>query len=263
MLRTNILIFLFFIFCSPWTCVLAQSIVNTEKLFKEKKKGFALSTKASGNIISGNADISLFKFAVNTGYLKEKWTLKLISGGQNLVQNGNNINSSLFSQLRFNYFINSKLRLLTFFQIQSNNILLLNRRVLGGLGIRRNVLGIGDSSKQFKLDVTLGAMQEEEVLDRINLPNIETYYTNYTRGTFVLNAVFEVTDRITIINTTYLQQRFKDLNDIRLLNELNLNIPINKSLMVTFDFEYRFDSKPPSVLKGQDFNNSIGLRLNI
>ena len=106
MLRTNILIFLFFIFCSPWICVLAQSIVNTEKLFKEKKKGFALSTKASGNIISGNADISLFKFAVNTGYLKEKWTLKLISGGQNLVQNGNNINSSLFSQLRFNYFIN-------------------------------------------------------------------------------------------------------------------------------------------------------------
>ena len=262
---TNIIkgLILFLIVCGFKSSIVSQSIVNTEKLFKETKNGFALSSKISGNVISGNANIFLMKFDLNTGYFKEKWNLKFISGGQNLLQDGNNINSSLFAQLRYNYFICEKSRLVSFFQLQSNNILLLNRRVLAGLGYRRNLIQIGDSLKKFNLDGTLGFMQEEELLDRTNLPPTETYYTNYSRGTFVLNAVLELKNRLTIINTTYLQQRFVDYLDLRLLNELNFNVPISSSIMITFDFEYRFDSKPPSILKGQDFNSSFGLRLKI
>ena len=114
---TNIIkgLILFLIVCGFKSSIVSQSIVNTEKLFK-KQKWFALSSKIGGNVISGNANIFLMKFDLNTGYFKEKWNLKFISGGQNLLQDGNNINSSLFAQIRCNYFICEKSRLVSFFQ---------------------------------------------------------------------------------------------------------------------------------------------------
>ena len=63
MTRTVECLIMFFTIGCFCNYFLSQSIVNTEKLFQEKKHGLALSIKASGNIISGNADISLFKFA--------------------------------------------------------------------------------------------------------------------------------------------------------------------------------------------------------
>ena len=68
--------------------------------------------------------------------------LRLFSGGQYISQNKTEVSNSAFSQLRYDYQINDKSRYFMFTQLQSNAILLFNRRLLGGLGYRRNLINI-------------------------------------------------------------------------------------------------------------------------
>ena len=139
----------------------------------------------------------------------------------------------------------------------------MERRLLGGAGFRKNIFEkTKDSSKIFEIDISAGIMQEEELLNRTDLPIDEKYHTNYTRSIFSVVGLFEITDAFTMVNTTYFQQYLKDFSDYRLLNETNLMFAINEWLSMSLDLEYRFDSEPPSILKDTDFNTNFGLILN-
>ena len=170
----------------------------------------------------------------------------------------------MFSQFRYNFFINKKSRFFAFTQVQTNAILLLERRLLGGAGYRRNLIDIKkDTTRRYEIDISAGLMQEEELLDRTNLPTDEKYHTNYTRSILSLVAIIDFKGKLTIVNTTYFQQYIKNFNDFRLLNETNLMVQINKWLSIGVDLEYRYDSEPPSILKDRDFNTNLGLVFNI
>jgi hypothetical protein len=252
--------FLFLIALFFYNFSLAQSIVNTEKLFLDNDDGFAVSAELMGSSIKGNADVLLVEYSLNFAYKKAKNSFKLLSGGEYINENKQVISNSIFSQLRYNYNFSAKSRLFAFTQIQSNAILLLEHRLLGGAGFRQNIIEKKkDSTRTFKIDLSAGIMQEEELLNRADLPETEKYYNNYTRSVISLVGVYEVTDVFTIVNTTYLQQYLKDFSDYRLLNETNLMFSINEWLSVSLDLEYRFDSDPPSILKDTDFNTNFGL----
>ncbi len=241
-----------------------QSIVNTEKLFTTNDEGLGISAELAGSSISGNASVLLLEYSLNFSYKHENHYLRLLSGGEYIYEDNDEVSNSLFTQLRYNYFINNKSRLFAFTQLQSNAILLLERRLLGGLGYRLNLIDIKkDTSKRFELDISAGLMQEEELLNRTDLPALEKYYTNYTRSIFSLVGIIDIKDKFTLVNTTYFQQYLKNLNDFRLLNETNLMIQINEWFSVSIDLEYRFDSEPPSILKDRDFNTNLGLIFNL
>ena len=255
-MKKNILVITFFLYsliCS------SQSIVNTEKLFTDNDDGFAVSSELMGSSIKGNADVLLLEYSLNFAYKKGKNSFKLLSGGEYINEDNETVSNSLFSQFRYNYNFSEKSRLFAFTQIQSNAILLLERRLLGGAGFRQNIIEKTKDSRTFKIDLSAGIMQEEELLNRTDLPTSEKYHTNYTRSVISLVGLFEVTDVFTIVNTTYFQQYLKDFSDYRLLNETNLMFAINEWLSVSLDLEYRFDSDPPSILKDTDFNTNFGL----
>ena len=243
--------------------IFSQSIVNTEKLFTTNDEGLGVSSELAGSSISGNASVLVLEYGLNFSYKKDKHYLRLISGGEYINEDNEEVSNSLFSQVRYNYFLNQKSRFFAFSQIQSNAILLLERRLLGGAGIRRNIIDIKkDSTIRYELDLSLGLMQEEELINRTNLPISEKYYTNYTRAIFSLVGIIEIKDKFTIVNTTYFQQYIRNINDFRLLNETNLMVQLNEWLSISIDLEYRYDSEPPSTLKNRDFNTNIGLALN-
>ena len=241
--------------------LLISTIVNTEKLFTDNEDGFAVSSELLGSSIKG-----MQTHCWNTVLIfltKRENSLKLLSGGEYINEDNETVSNSLFSQLRYNYNFSDKSRLFAFTQIQSNAILLLERRLLGGAGFRQNIFEkTKDSSKVFKIDISAGIMQEEELLNRTDLPIDEKYHTIYTRFIFSVVGLFEITDAFTIVNTTYFQQYLKDFSDYRLLNETNLMFAINEWLSMSLDLEYRFDSEPPSILKDTDFNTNFGLILN-
>ena len=243
---------------------ISQSIVNTEKLFTSNDDGLGVSSELAGSSISGNASILLLGYSLNFSYKKNKNYLRLLSGGQYIEKDKKNVSNSLFTQFRYSYFINDKSRFFSFIQIQSNAILLIERRFLGGAGYRYNLFNFKkDSSNRFVLDISAGIIQEEELLNRDNLPQLEKYYTNYSRSIFSLIGIIEIKDKFTIVNTTYFQQHIKNLDDYRFLNETNLMVSINQWLSLSVDLEYRFDSDPPSILKNRDFNTNIGLVFNL
>lgn len=242
----------------------SQSIVNTEKLFMNNDDGFAVSSELMGSSLQGNADIFLLEYSLNFSYKKAKNSFKLLSGGEYINESKQNISNTLFSQLRYNYNFSSKRRLFAFAQIQSNAILLLEHRALLGAGFRQNIFEFKkDTSNVFKIDISAGLMQEEELLNLTELPSNEKYYTNYTRSLISLFGIYELTDVFTIVNTTYLQLYLKNISDYRLLNETNLIFTINKWLSMSLDMEYRFDSEAPSILESSDFNTNFGFVLSL
>ncbi|MEK9618612.1 MAG: DUF481 domain-containing protein, partial [Flavobacteriales bacterium] len=120
----------------------SQSIVNTEKLFNKNKNGLQVSSEFNGTSISGNASVFILGYSLNFSYKKNKSLLRLFSGGQYISQNKTEVSNSAFSQLRYDYQINDKSRYFMFTQLQSNAILLFSRRLLVGLGYRRNLINI-------------------------------------------------------------------------------------------------------------------------
>ena len=243
--------------------IFSQSIVNTEKLFTTNDDGLGVSSELSGSSISGNASVLVLEYGLNFSYKKDKHYLRFLSGGEYINEDNEEVSNSLFSQVRYNYFINQKSRFFAFSQIQSIAILLLERRLLGGAGFRRNLIDIKiDSSIRYELDISAGLMQEHELLNRTNLPLAEKYNTNYTRAIFSIVGIIDISEKFTIVNTTYYQQYIKNMKDYRLLNEINLMIHLNEWLSISIDLEYRYDSEPPSILKDRDFNTNIGLALN-
>ena len=237
-----------------------QSIVNTEKLFNNNKNGLQVSSEFNGTSISGNASVFILGYSLNFSLKKNKSYLRLFSGGQYISQNNTEVSNSVFSQLRYDYQIKDKSRYFMFTQLQSNAILLFNRRLLAGLGFRRNLINIKrDSSSKINFDLSLGIMQEEEVLNRSKLPQNEKYYTNYTRSILSMVASWNYKKKLSVINTTYFQQYLFYLADFRLLNETNMLYKLNKNLSLSLDIEYRFDSDPPSLLTNNDLNTNLGL----
>ena len=255
----------------------SQSIVNTEKLFTTNDEGLGISSELSGSSISGNASVLLLEYSLNFSYKNKKHYLRFLSGGENIKESNEEVSNSLFTQLRYNYFIDKKSRFFSFAQIQSNAILLLEQRLLLGGGYRRNLIDIKvDTSKRYELDLSAGIMQEKELL---NTPDgftaIEDQKNrNYTRAIFSLVGIIDIKDKFTIVNTTYFQQYIKNMDDFRLLNETNFMVHLNEWLSIGIDFEYRFDSDPPKannaangnpieILKPKDFNTNLGLVFNI
>ena len=74
--------FLFFIALLFYNFSVAQSIVNTEKLFIDNDDGFAVSAELMGSSIQGNADVLLVEYSLNFAYKKAKNSFKLLSGGE-------------------------------------------------------------------------------------------------------------------------------------------------------------------------------------
>ena len=253
-------IFFSIVFCFTCSVFFGQSIVNTEKLFNKNKEGIQVSSEFNGNSISGNASVFILGYSLNFSYKKNKNYLRLLSGGQYISQNKTEVSNSAFSQLRYDYQINSKSRYFIFTQLQNNAILLFNKRLLGGLGYRRNLVNIErDGTSKINFDLSLGIMQEEEVLNRSRLPQNEKYYTNYTRSILSIIGYWKYKKKLTVINTTYFQLYLFSLVDFRLLNEINMLYKLNKNLSLSLDIEYRYDSDPPSQLTNKDLNTNLGL----
>ena len=250
----------FFVLC--FSCF-SQSIVNTEKLFTTNDEGLGVSAELAGSSISGNASVLLIEYGLNFSYKKEKHYFRLLSGGEYIYEDREEVSNSLFSQFRYNFFINRKSRIFAFTQIQSNAILLLERRLLVGGGYRRNLLDIKvDTTKRYEIDLSAGIMQEEEQLNRESFSIDEKFYTNYTRAIFSLVGIIDFKNKFTIVNTTYFQQYIQNIKDFRLLNETNIMVQIKEWLGIGIDIEFRYDSEPPSTLRDKDFNTNLGLVFN-
>jgi putative salt-induced outer membrane protein YdiY len=81
------------------------------------------------------------------------------------------------------------------------------------------------------------------------------------RWTNTLVLGFQLAPHVTLANTIYVQPRFDDFTDLRILDEADLAVGIGDHLAVVTAFSFRYDSRPPDGLKNTDISVSQSLRM--
>jgi putative salt-induced outer membrane protein YdiY len=239
----------------------SQSIVNTEKALPTTNSKFA--AVVDGTMTNNRGNLNVFDLASGLSLgvrIDTNNTIRLISGLTMLHRNGGVIKDIGYGQLRHNFTIGKNTQLFNFYQAQYNNNLIMDNRQLLGSGFRFD-LSKTDSSK-FHCIFQLGVMYEREVINRDKIPETEIYQTDFIRS--ATNVVLKWDkDNVHIVSITYYQVHMLNVKDYRVLNDTELLVDINKRLSVNFIFQYRFDSKPPSVLTPHDYMSSIGIRYKL
>lgn len=237
----------------------AQTIVNTEKLLSGETGGFAFSSELFGNALGGNAQLFFLEGSLNTSFKKNNHLFRVFSGGEYVYESKEVVANNLFGQFRYNFLMNDRVSFFSFYQLQRNTILLLSKRQLFGGGSRFTLFNLEkDSTLDIKFDLSGGIMYEEEILNANDIGPEDIQRTQLPRVLLSAMLKFDIHDRLSIINTMYFQGNALNFNDYRLFYEGNILYALNSWLNIGIDFEYRFDSEPPSVLKSRDFNTNIG-----
>jgi len=234
----------------------SQTIINAERLTNTAKTNiYSLAFSYSGK--SGNLNTSELVISPTFILLKPKNEYRLFGGYSFQSYSGNAIQKSGFLHIRHNYKLANRLKTFEFFQIQNNDVLLLNKRILFGAGLRYELV----QKDSLKLAMELGLMREIENLDKNALNINELDVSENYRITYVNSFKWILNKSIAINNVVYYQPNIIAFNDFRILNDFNLIVSLTKGIALITELNIRYDSKPPGTLKSID--NSLSFGLNI
>lgn len=239
---------------NAWT----QTIINVEKIKRYTKEGFYFGCEAGIELESGNSNVLEVEEVSVIGYQTKKHWIRLFTGMEFLKGEDDDLIQRMAGQLRYNYIISSSWRLFLFYQHQHNQLVLLKRRRLIGVGIRKS-FRITDA---VSFDLGSGIMYETEHLDDQGLTLYEDAVSNCLRLSNLIVLTAALSPAVNMVNVSYFQPRISHLPDFRFFDEISLLFMINKKLGATLSLVYRYDNRPPSSVKCSDlsFKNGMILR---
>ncbi|HLT39582.1 MAG TPA: DUF481 domain-containing protein [Enhygromyxa sp.] len=141
--------------------------------------------------------------------------------------------------LRYNYEFLPWLVGEAFTQVERDEFLLLEGRVLFGLGPRFVPFNDG----RFSLSLGSHWMLEYEALDPAQVVRPLPARTLVHRSSSYLSLIY-ATDRLRMSSTTYLQPRFDLFRDLRLLSEANLDVTLIEPVSIRLSLRLRWDTMP-------------------
>ncbi len=132
-----------------------------------------------------------------------------------------------------------------FGQVEYDEFLRLDLRALGGTGPRFTLL----AKEQGAVHVGTAYMLEHESQDPDLVAEHPTTLAH--RWTSYLSFAFSPTDSLEISSTGYIQPRFTDFSDFRILNESELSVAITEHFSLGVAFTLRHDSDPAELIEGE------------
>ena len=227
--------------------VSSMAQVNTEKMRLDDLAGWSGSVGGSFSLTGGNAEIYNLGGRVKIDYRKGR-NDGFVVGTLRFLQQGDVVGlKSFFGHLRYNYDYQTWFTQEWFTQYEFDEIRLLERRILVGTGLRIKVY----KTKQIHLYVGTTPMLEHEELDQ----SIQDEDRTVTVGRWSNYFSFKGQPRedIIFVNIVYVQPRFDDFGDFRILNETGLTIQLFKHVSLGVNLNLRHDTDPPGALKKTDF----------
>jgi len=226
----------------------ASAQINVERLRSDLKTAPAAAT-LEGNFTgrTGNVDAVVFGGA-GTGaarYLKNRFYAST-SLDYARFDHKTTVSKS-FVHLRYNYELLDWLFAEAFVQQQQDKFQRLLLRELAGIG-PRFVLA---EEKDFSLAVGTAAMIEYERI-AVAQGASDDPQTLVARASTYASALLKPDSRVTALGTIYVQPRFDDVSDARVLFEGSLLTDITKRLGVKLIGTLRYDSLPPTDVKTTD-----------
>lgn len=231
----------------------ALAIVNAEDLdLNIEEDGFVGKVGLSVSGSSGNTE------KINgEGSLRLLWkygdhTNMLVGSGAYAKSSGNRDTNKSFAHFRHRYAVDQIWAVEAFTQAQQNEFARLKLRTLYGGGLRYS-----REISEHSIHLGLGSFYEQEKLRAVaNAPD-----TRLWRGNFYFAWRFKASDRIRFQNTVYYQPAWKDIADVRMIDDAAISIALTKQLDLKLSLEMSHDSRPPVGIRQTDISYKTGLEL--
>ena len=234
--------------------------VNTEQYRSEQDGGVATTVDVDFGLKKGNVDLLTGGVDVGTtwqgdqsgflwvvdGSFAAKRTLAdyLDAPDTTLLDEDAQYINKILSHLRYNLNLTSHIVLEVFGQIEKNDFLLMDRRLLGGIGPRFTLL----NNDHGNLALGVAYMLEHERLNETAIDvDQQQRDTRAHRGTSYLSGGVTLGDTSSFGGTIYVQPRLTEPTDFRLLGEVQLTVGITDLMALGIEFTFRHDSDPPIV----------------
>lgn len=141
---------------------------------------------------------------------------------------------------RYNYELRPWFAPEVFGQLERNEFLLVESRILFGLGPRFVPINNGE----FSLALGTDYMLEYEALDAAQVVRPLPADTLVHRWSSYLSLVYSATERLAMSSTTYVQPRFDRFDDLRLLSEALLDVTLVEPISIRLGLRLRWDTQP-------------------
>lgn len=168
-------------------------------------------------------------------------------GLDQLLDRESRITNKATAHARYNYDLLDWLSAELFTQVERNEFLLLESRILFGLGPRFEPF----RNEEFSLAIGTDYMIEFEALDaaRVIEPLPATTFAH--RWSSYLSLAYEANERLMMSSTTYVQPRFDLFADLRVLSESALDVTLIAPLSLRLLMRVRWDSQPSTYCSSQ------------
>lgn len=245
----------FFILIPLFICSgLSAQIVNIET-----QRIHSDTTGLDGTLEAGftvNQNNSLLLSATTTAHTqyKTKKDLYMIVGNWRFTNAGNSrfVNDGMI-HFRYNHKFTNWLRLEAFTQIQYNELLNLRLRYLVGMGPRFKFLN-RNWAHFYTGTLYMFEYENHSISDTLEYNNRLSAYLSWT---------INPNGNFSFIATTYYQPKLTDWSDYRLSGNYMLRFKAFKRLSFKIEFNFLYDSTPPSGAPPFVFNGTTGIIFNL
>lgn len=163
---------------------------------------------------------------------------------------GEKLENSGISHLRYNYRFHPRIAWEVFVQGQYNKVSLVNFRGLLGTGPRFKLT----NSENYKFYFGTLLMYEHEELEDGVTPIQRDF-----RGSIYLSFSFYPTETISLISTTYYQPKLSQFDDYRISNQSSLAIDLFKNLVFAVNYNFTYDAFPALGIPNSQYSLTMGV----
>lgn len=231
------------------TPVAAQ--INTEQLRKDVEPGTHLQIDLGGGFASGNTDFFQLNLGGRVDYVRKNDNAFLVSRYDFYEVDDVVDVSKAFAHLRYNRPLAPRLLAEAFSQVERNDQTLLERRYLVGGGLRyelleRDAIGLAvGTTPMFEYERLAPAAMEDP--------------SHYARLSNYVSVRLEVSETAEAFGVVYVQPRFSEVEDLRLLHESRLDVKLTEHFKLRVRAATRHDTQPPIGVEATDVMLSTGI----
>jgi len=219
-------------------------IVNIESiLVGEPKDGLEGAVQIGFRLMEGNSEYRQLEGNSLVRWRGKGHIFQIVLGGMYKSAGEKKVADNSMGHLRYGHEISDRIRLEALLQVQQNEFVRLNRRVLAGAGFRANILG----SDTARVDFGLILMHESEVLrSAVSEPG--------WRASTLVSAGWEFTSSAQLSSQLYFQPLLGDPGDFRILSDTGLTVRVLGPLSLQVSARVAHDSRPPAGVERTDIS---------
>lgn len=214
---------------------LPQVLNIEEERLKTDTTGWSGDAEISFEMVKSNEKLVDLEAKLHLQYKTKRSLYLFLTDYSHLNAGDDEYSNSGFQHIRYNYKITDWYTWEAFTQAQFDVVLGLKFRGLLGTGPRFKVV----KTKNFRLYTAWLYMFEYEEIDYNSEINRNHRISSY------ISFTWNLSDNVSLINTTYFQPLINNFNDYRISSQTNFKIKIFRKFSYTVGYTHYFDTYPP------------------